>query len=87
MVTMIKSKRIRWAEHIAYVREKRNPYRVLVEKPHGNNPQERPRRRCVGNVQLNLGEISWDGMGWINQAQDREQCRDLVNVVMSFRFQ
>jgi hypothetical protein len=44
-----------------------------------------PRRRWVDNIKIDLGEIGWDGMNWIDVTQDRDQWRDLVNTVMNFR--
>jgi hypothetical protein len=68
------------------MREKRNAYRILVGKPEGKRPQGRPRRRRVGNIKIDLGEIGWDGMNWIDLAKDMDQCRTLVNTVMNLRF-
>jgi hypothetical protein len=65
--------------------KKRNTYRILVGKPKGNRPLERPRRRWVDSIKMDLREIGWDGMDWINLAQDRDQWRALVNTVMKFR--
>jgi hypothetical protein len=53
--------------------EKRNSYRILVGKPEGKRPLGRPRRRWVNNIQIDLREIGWDGMDWIDVAQDRDQ--------------
>jgi hypothetical protein len=50
---------------------KRNAYRLLVGKPEGKRPLGRPRRRWVDNDKTDLKEIRWDGMGWIDLAQDR----------------
>jgi transposase len=63
--------------------ETRNAYRILVGKPEGKRPQGRPRRRWVENIKMGLREIGWDGMVWIDQAQDRDQWRALVNTVMN----
>jgi hypothetical protein len=60
--------------------EKWNAYRILVGKPKG-----RPRRRWVDNIKIDLREIGWGGMDWINLAQDRYQWRALVNMVMNFQ--
>jgi hypothetical protein len=49
---------------------KRNAYRILVGKPEGKRPLGRPRRRWVDNIKMDLGEIGWDGMDWIDLAQD-----------------
>jgi hypothetical protein len=79
---MIKSRRMRWAGHVARMGETRNVYRILTGKPEGKSPQGRPRRRWVDDIRMDLREIEWDGMDWIDLAQDRDQCRDLVNTVM-----
>jgi hypothetical protein len=48
--------------------ETRNAYRILVEKPERMRPLGRPRRRWVDNINMDLGEIGWDGMDWIKLA-------------------
>jgi hypothetical protein len=53
--------------------EKRNVCKVLVEKPEGTRPLERPRRRWEDNIKMDLREIGWSVMGWIDLAQDRDQ--------------
>jgi hypothetical protein len=58
--------------------EKRNAYRVLVGKPEGKRPLGRARRRWVDNIKIDLTEIGWYGMDWIDLAQDRDQWRVLV---------
>jgi hypothetical protein len=60
--------------------ETRNAYRILVGKP-----EERPRRRWVENIKIDLGEIELDGMDWIDLAQDRDQWRAPVNTAMNLR--
>jgi hypothetical protein len=75
---------MRWAEHVAPA-WKRNAYRILVGKPKGKRPLGRPRRRWVDNDKMDLRETGWDGMDWIELAQDRDQWRALVNTVMNFR--
>jgi hypothetical protein len=69
---MIKSRRMRWAEHVARMREKKNAYRILVGKPEGKRPLGRPRRR-KDNIEMDLREIGWDGMDWIDLAQKKNQ--------------
>jgi hypothetical protein len=63
--------------------EKRNAYTILVGKPEGKRPLVRPRRRWADNIKRDLREIEWDGMDWIDLAQDRDQWRALVNTVMN----
>jgi hypothetical protein len=63
-------------------REKRNTYRILVGKPEGKIPLGRSRRRWVDNIKVDLREIGWDSMGWIDLPGDRDQWRALVNTVM-----
>jgi hypothetical protein len=70
---MIKSRRIRWAGHVARMGETRNAYRILIGKSEGKRPLERPRRRWVDNTKMDFREIGWDGMDWIELAQDRDQ--------------
>jgi hypothetical protein len=82
---MIKSKRMRWAGPVAKNGEKTNAYRILVGKPIGQRPLGRPRHRWMDNIKIALREIEWDGMDWIDLAQDRDRCRALVNTVMNLR--
>jgi hypothetical protein len=65
--------------------ETRNAYSILVGKPEGRRTLGRPRRRWVDNITMDLREIGWDGMDWIELAQDRDQWRALVNTVMNLR--
>jgi hypothetical protein len=65
--------------------EKRNVYRILVGKPEGKRPLGRPRRWWVDNFKWILRVIGWDGMDWLELAQDRDQWRALVNTVMNRR--
>jgi hypothetical protein len=72
IIRMIKSRRMRLAEHVARMREKRNAYGILVRKPEGKRPLGRPRRRWVDNINIDFREIGWDGMYWIDLTQDRD---------------
>jgi hypothetical protein len=82
---IIKSKRMRWAGHVARMGEKRNAYRILVGEPKGKRPLGRPRRKWEDNIRMDLRQIGWGGMDWIDLAQDRDQWRALVNAVMNVR--
>jgi hypothetical protein len=85
-VRMIKSRRLRWAGHVARMREGRGVYRVLVGRPEGKRPLERPRRRWEDNIKLDLRETGIDGTNWIRLAQDRVRWRAFMNTVMNLRF-
>jgi hypothetical protein len=63
----------------------RNVYRVLVGKPEGKRPLERPRHRWEDGIKMDLEEIGWGGVEWIHLAQDRDRWRALVNAVMNLR--
>jgi hypothetical protein len=65
--------------------EKGNAYRILVGMPEGKTPLGRPRRRWVDNIKIDLREIGWDGMDWIDLAQNRDQWRALVDTVMNLQ--
>jgi hypothetical protein len=65
--------------------EKRNTYRILVGKPEGKRQPGRPRSRWMDNIKIDLREIGWDRMDWIDLAQDRDQWKALVNTVMNLR--
>jgi hypothetical protein len=82
---MIKSRRMRWAGHVARMGEKMNAYRILVGNPEGKRPLGRPRRRSVDNIKMDLEEIGWSCRDWIDLAQDMDQWSALVNAVMNLR--
>ena len=65
--------------------DKRNVYRVLVGKPEGKRPLGRLRRRWEDNIKMDIQEVGYGGMDWIELAQDRDMWRAFVNVVMNLR--
>ena len=85
IVRVIKSRRMRWAGHVACMGEERWVYRVLVGKPEGKRPLGRPRRRWVDNIRMDLQEVEYGYMDWIGLAQDRDNWRKLVSAVMNLR--
>ena len=86
IVRVIKSRRMRWAGHVARMGEERGVYRVLVGKPEGRRPMGRPRRRWVDNIRMDLQEVGCGYMDWIGLAQDRDRWRrTLVSAVMNLR--
>jgi hypothetical protein len=82
---MIKSRRMKWAVHEVRMEETRNTYRILVGKPEGKRPLGRPRRRWVDNGKIDLKEIGWGSMHSIDLAQERDQCKALVNMDLHLR--
>ena len=85
IVRVIKSRRMRWAGHVARIGEEREVYRVLVGKPEGRRPLGRPRRRWADNIKIDLQEVGCVYMDWIGLAQDRDRWRTLVSAVMNLR--
>jgi hypothetical protein len=67
------------------MKEKRNAYRILVGKTEGKRPLGRPRCRWANNIKMDLRDIGWGGMDWIDLAQDRDQWRPLVNMVVNLQ--
>ncbi|KAJ4436661.1 hypothetical protein ANN_16792 [Periplaneta americana] len=83
IIRTIKSRRLRWAGHVARMGESRNAYRVLVGRPEGKRALGRPRRRWEDNIKMDLREVGYDGRDWINLAQDRDQWRAYVRMAMN----
>jgi hypothetical protein len=85
IVRVIKSRRMRWAGHVACMGEGRGVYRVLVGRSEGKRPLRRPVHGWEDNMKMDLREIGIDGANWIQLAQDRVQWRAFVNTVMNLR--
>jgi hypothetical protein len=65
--------------------EGRGAYRVLVGRPEGRIPLGRPRHRWEDNIKMDLQEVGWRGMDWIDMAQDRDRWRAVVSAIMNLR--
>jgi hypothetical protein len=85
IIRQIKSRRMRWEEHVACMGEGRNVYRVLVGKPEGKRPLGRPRRRWEDGIKMTLGGLV-GGVECIHLAQDGDHWRAVVNAVMNLQF-
>jgi hypothetical protein len=83
IVRVIKSRRMRWAGHVACMGEGRGVYGVLVGRPEGKRSLRRPRHRWKDNIKMNLRDTGTNGANWIQQAQDRVQWCAFVNTVIN----
>jgi hypothetical protein len=84
-IRQIKSRRMRWAGHVARMVEGRNVCRVLMGNHEGKRLLERPRRRREDGIKMDLREIGWGVVEWIHLAQDGDRWRAVVNAVMNLR--
>ena len=80
-----KSRRMSWAGHVVRMGERRGVYMILMGKPERKRPLGRPIRRWEDNIKMDLQEVGFGGMDWIEVAQDRDRWRALVNALMKFR--
>jgi len=85
MITVIKSRRIRWVGHVARLEAMRNAYNILVGKSEGKRPLRRSRYRWKDNIRMDLREIWWEVVDWIYLRQDKERWRAVVNMIMNLR--
>ena len=76
---------MRWAGHVARIGERRCLYRVLVGQPVGKRLLGRRRHRREDNIKMDLQEVGWGGMDWIDLARDRDRWRALVSALMNLR--
>jgi len=86
IVRVVKSRRMRWAGHVARMGEDRVVQRVLLGKPEGKRPLGRPRRRWEDNIKMDLQEVEGGRGEWMELAQDRDRWRALVGTVRNFGF-
>jgi hypothetical protein len=85
IIRVIKARRMRWAGHVARMGEGVGAYRILVGRPEGRRPFGRPRCRWEDNIKMDLQEVGWEGVNWIDMGQVRDRWRALVNAVMNLR--
>jgi hypothetical protein len=85
LVWVIKSRRLRWAGHVAHMGKGRGVYRVLVGTPEGKRPLGKPRRRWEDNVRMDLQKVGCGCEDWIGLAHDRDRWRALVSAVRNLR--
>ena len=80
---VIKSRRLRWARHVATMEEGRSTFKILTGKPTGKRPWGRPRLGWEDNIRMDLEEIDMNAGNWVNSAQDRNYWRALVNAALN----
>jgi hypothetical protein len=85
IIWVIKLRRLRWAGHVARMGDERGAYRILVGRPKGRRPLGRPRRRWEDTIKIDIWEVGWEDMNWIELAQDRVSWLSVVNEVMNIR--
>ena len=85
IVRVIKSRRLRWAGHVARMEEGRSAFKLLTGKPTGKRPLGRPRRRWGDNIRMDLEEIGINAGNWVYAAQDRNYWRALLNEALNLR--
>ena len=83
IIRSLKSRRLRWAGHVACMEQSKNASRVLVGKPKGKRTLGRPRCRWEDNIKMDLREVGCDPGEWIDFAEDRDQWRAYVRAVMN----
>jgi hypothetical protein len=83
IVRVIKSRKMKWAGHVAHMGEGRGVYRVLVGRPKGRRPLGRPRCRWEDNIKMDIREIGINGANWIWLAQDQVWWQAFVNMLMN----
>jgi hypothetical protein len=85
IIRQVKSRRMRWAGHVARMEDDRKLYKVLVGKPEGKGPLGTPRRRWKDGIRMYVGETGLEGVDWIRLAHDRNRWRAVVSAVMNLR--
>ena len=85
MMIIIKSRRLRWAGHVAKMEEVRSAFKTLKGKPIGKRSLGRPRRIWEENIRMDLNEIGINTRNWVDLAQDRDYWRALLNAALNLR--
>ena len=85
IIRVIKSRRLRWAGHVARMEEGRSAFKILTGKPTGKRLLGRPRPRWEDNIRMDLEELGINAGNWVDSAQDRNYWRALVNAALNLR--
>jgi hypothetical protein len=85
IVRVIKSKRLRWAGHVARMEECSSAFKILTGKSTRNRSSARPRRKREDNIRIYLEEMGINTRNWVDSTQDRGYWRALVNAALNLR--
>ena len=85
VVRMIKSRRLRWAGHVARMEENMSAFKILTCTPILKRHLEKPRRRCDHNTRMDVKQIGINTRNWVDSAKDRHYWRVLVNAALNLR--
>ena len=85
IVRVIKSRRLRWAGHLARKEKGRSAFKILTGKPTAKRPLGKPRRRLEDNIRMDLEDIGINAGNWVDSAQGRNYWRALVNAALNLR--
>ena len=83
---VIKSRRLRWAGHVARMEEGRSAFKIVTGKPTGKRTLGRPRRSWEDNIRMDLEKMGINAGNWVDSAQDRDYWRALVNAALNLFF-
>jgi hypothetical protein len=86
IIRVIKSRIMRWEGHVARMADRRGEYYFLIERTEVKIPLGKPKHRWEDNNKIDLEELVWGGVGWIDLAWARDKWQTLINAVMNFRF-
>jgi hypothetical protein len=84
-VRVIKSRRPRWAGHVARMQEGRSAFKILTGTPAGKRPLGRPMHRWEDNIRMDLKEMGINTRNWVDSGQDTNYWRALVNAALNLR--
>ena len=85
IVRVIKSRRLRWADHVTRMEKDRSAFKILTGTPAGKRPLRRPSRRWEDSIRIDLKEIGKNTRNWVDSAQDEDYWRTLVNAALNLR--
>jgi hypothetical protein len=85
IIRVIKSRRLRWADHVARMEEGKSDFKMLIGTPAGKSPLGKPRRRWEEDIKMDLKEIGMNTRNWVDSAQDKDYCMALANEALNLR--